>query len=77
MTGVVNNTKSAGISGEYWVREDGAKMIGDYILCACDVTGTAHNRYDIVETSMGLGICADTGAFAATNPYQIDIATTW
>lgn len=77
MTQVVENAWNDGIEGEYWEREDGAKMIGDYIILACDVSGKVHSRYDIVETSMGLGICADTGSFAKTNPTQIDIATTW
>ena len=76
MSGVVANAKSAGIEGEYWVRQDGVKMLGNYILAACDVTGAVHNRYDLVETSLGVAICADTGGFAA-NPTQIDIATAW
>ena len=77
MQGVVNNAKRAGILGDYWVRSDGVKMLGDYILAACDVTGVAHNRYDIVETSLGEAICADTGGFAVNNPTQIDIAVSW
>ena len=77
MGGVINNTRAAGVQGNYWVRDDGAKMYGDYILAACDVTGMVHNRYDIVNTSMGQAICADTGTFAYDNPYQVDIATTW
>ena len=77
MSLVVKYAKDAGITGDYWVRNDGAKMLGDYILCACDITGAVHDRYDIVETSLGLGICADTGEFAQDNPNQIDIATTW
>ena len=77
MSGVVANARAAGIGGDYWVRSDGAKMMGDYIICACDVTGAVRNRYDIVETSLGSGICLDTGGFAAGNPSQIDIATSW
>lgn len=77
MSGVVSNARAAGIGGDYWVRSDGAKMMGDYIICACDVTGAVRNRYDIVETSLGTGICLDTGGFAAGNPSQIDIATSW
>ena len=77
MSGIVANLQSAGIAGDYWVREDGVKMYGDYVIDACDVTGLVHNRYDIVSTSLGSAICADTGGFAASNPSQIDIATTW
>lgn len=77
MQGVVNNSHRDGIQGEYWERDDGAKMLGNYILAACDVTGTVRNRYDLVETSLGTAICADTGEFAASNPYQIDISVNW
>lgn len=77
MSLVVQYAKDAGIAGEYWVRDDGAKMLGDYILCACDISGKTHERYDIVQTSLGLGICADTGEFVQDNPNQIDIATAW
>ena len=77
MEGVVANSHADGISGSYWVRDDGVKMLGDYILCACDVSGLVHDRYDIVETSLGYGICSDTGTFVEENPYQIDIATDW
>lgn len=77
MSGVVANSHRDGIEGDYWVREDGAKMIGDNILAACDVSGAVHNRYDLVSTSLGTAICADTGTFALSDPTQIDIATAW
>lgn len=77
MSGVVANTKAAGIDGDYWVRNDGVKMYGGHVIAACDITGAVHNRYDIVETSLGSAMCMDTGAFAASDPYQIDIAVTW
>ena len=77
MNGVVANAKGAGVEGDYWVREDGAKMLGNYVLAACDVTGAVHSRYDIVSTSLGDAICADTGYFAYSDPYQIDLATAW
>lgn len=77
MSGVVANAKGAGVEGDFWVREDGAKMLGNYVLAACDVTGAVHNRYDIVSTSLGDAICADTGYFAYSDPYQIDLATAW
>ena len=74
---VVENSHRDGIEGDYWVRDDGVKMMGDYILAACDVTGRVRNRYDLVETSLGTAICADTGTFAEANPSQIDIAVNW
>ena len=77
MSGVVVNARAAGIEGDYWVRDDGVKMYGEHVIAACDVTGAVHNRYDIVDSSLGAAICMDTGTFAASDPYQLDIATTW
>lgn len=77
MSGVIANTRAAGIEGDYWVRDDGVKMYGEYVIAACDVTGAVHNRYDVVQSSLGAAICLDTGGFASADPYQLDIATTW
>ena len=75
MSYIVNRLHQRGFEGEYWVRADGCKMFGDYILVAANFDirpiGT------IVETSLGLGIVADTGSFVNHNPYGLDIATTW
>jgi hypothetical protein len=59
----------------YWVREDGAKMLGDYVIVACELN--IRPRGTIIKTSMGEAIVCDTGSFAYSNPYQIDIAVTW
>ena len=59
----------------YTVREDGAKMLGDYIMVAADLT--KYDRGDIVETSLGLGIVCDTGDFTEDSDVEIDIATDW
>lgn len=75
MSGVISIAKNQGIEGEYWVREDGVKMYGSYVICACGFD--VRPRGTIVETSLGPGICLDTGGFAASDPYMIDIATTW
>lgn len=77
MSGIIAIAQNAGIEGDYWIREDGVKMYGSYIMCACDDTGTAHNRFDTVQTSLGTGICLDTGSFKYENPWQIDIAVDW
>ena len=59
----------------YWVRNDGCKMLGPYIMCAADQSirplGT------IIDTSLGKAIVCDTGEFIYANPYQLDIAVTW
>lgn len=75
MSNIVRRLHQKGYDGEYWVREDGVKMFGKYILVAASFDirplGT------ILPTSLGMGIVADTGGFARHNKYQLDIATTW
>lgn len=75
MSVVVSVAQSRGIAGEYHVRSDGAKMIGDYIMVAAcyDV----HPYGSLVNTSLGMGIVVDTGAFTAWNAGNVDIAVTW
>ncbi len=75
MTGVISLMNSCGYYYSYWVRDDGCKMFGDYIMCAANLN--VHPRGSLVETSLGTAIVCDTGTFAYSNPYQIDIATTW
>ena len=67
--------RSMGYTDEYWVREDGCKMLGDYIMVAANFN--LRPRGTIVETSLGKGIVCDTGGFAKKNPYQLDLAVTW
>lgn len=75
MSVCVRNAISAGAEGEYWVREDGVKMLGEYVMVAADYS--IRPRGTILPTSLGMGIVVDTGSFILTNPYQIDIAVTW
>ena len=75
MSGVIAIMQSMGYYADYWVREDGGKMYGDYIMVAANLS--IRPKGTIVQTSLGMGIVVDTGGFAATNPYQLDIATTW
>ncbi len=66
---VVEGTKISDM--EYWVREDGVQMIGDYVAVATDVIarksygvkdnmagwqGGTYNYGDVVETTLGKGI---------------------
>ena len=51
---------------DYWVREDGVKMFGDYVMVATDIPGldgsyqdAEYRRGDIVQTSLGPGIVVD------------------
>ena len=72
---VVQVAQSKGIAGEYHVRSDGAKMIGDYIMVAADYS--VHPYGSLVNTSLGMGIVVDTGGFIAWNPQNIDISCAW
>jgi hypothetical protein len=67
--------RGMGVTGEYWVRNDGCKMLGNYIMCAANLS--VHPRGSLVECSLGTCMVCDTGGFASHNPYQLDIATTW
>ncbi|MBR0379382.1 MAG: hypothetical protein IJH62_02370 [Mogibacterium sp.] len=75
MDGVVNIMRGIGNDDEYWVRDDGCKMLGDYIMVAADLS--IRPRGSLVDTSLGKGIVCDTGSFTNSNPYQLDIAVSW
>ena len=75
MSGVVSIMRSLGNSDEYWVRDDGVKMLGDYVMVAANLD--VHTRGSLVETSLGMGIVCDTGSFASGNATQLDIAVSW
>lgn len=76
MNGVITNAKNMGIEGEYWVREDGVKMYGDYVIVAADLN--QHPRGSLVESSLGTGIVLDTGGFATNGSgVALDIAVDW
>ena len=63
---------SLGYTGEYWVRSDGVKMFGDYIIVAADYGWLP--RGTVIETSLGTGMVLDTGEGGW---YWTDIATSW
>lgn len=78
MNGVIRIMRSMGYSEEeypYWVREDGVKMFGDYIMVAADLN--IRPKGTILECSLGTAIVVDTGDFAKTNHTQLDVATSW
>ena len=75
MSGCVSNMNRRGYYAEVWVRNDGCKMFGDYIMCAAHLGN--HPYGSLVECSLGTCIVVDTGGFAAGNPDQLDIAVTW
>ncbi len=78
MEGVVGVMRNLGYDADeypYWVRDDGCKMLGNYIMVAADYS--IRPRGTIVPTSLGAGIVCDTGGFIYNNPTQLDIATAW
>lgn len=78
MTKVINAMRNLGFSEEeypYWVREDGVKMLGQYVMVAANYS--IRPKGSIVESSLGYAIVCDTGGFAHSNPTQLDIAVTW
>ena len=78
MTKIVNAMRRAGYSEEeypYWIREDGVKMLGQYVMVAANYE--IRPKGTILESSLGYAIVCDTGGFAKRNPTQIDVAVNW
>lgn len=78
MSGVVRIMRQKGYDEQsypYWVRDDGVKMFGDYIMVAADLS--TRPKGTILECSLGTAMVVDTGEFVNTNPMQLDIAVTW
>ncbi len=75
MSGCINIMSTHGCHEPYWVRSDGVKMYGYYVMCAAGLS--IRPKGSIVESSNGLAIVVDTGGFASRNPRQLDIAVTW
>ncbi len=73
MSTVVSNMQRLGYYYEYWVREDGVKMFGDYVMIAADLN--LYSKGDLIETSLGTGMVCDTGT--AIKGYVLDIAVNW
>lgn len=75
MDGVVSIMRSIGNNDAYWVREDGVKMLGSYVMVAAHLP--TRPRGSLVPTSLGMGIVCDTGTFALSDHTQLDIAVAW
>ena len=80
MSTLISWARDAGLSEEeypYWIREDGCKMLGKYIMVAANLEHFP--RYSLVETSLGTGIVVDTGDFIYYDEgwSWIDVATNW
>jgi hypothetical protein len=77
MTGVIRLLDDMGIPhGEYWIRDDGAKMLGDYIMIATDTNRIPKGT--IWETSLGTGMIVDHCSGSESYPgVWIDVAVNW
>lgn len=78
MSCVVKIMRDEGFSEEeypYWIREDGVKMLGKYVMVAANLN--AHPRGTLVNTSLGTGIVCDTGVAVSSDPMHLDIAVDW
>lgn len=72
MQNVVDKAQDMGIPCDYWVRDDGVKMFGQWVIVAAHKSKT---RYTRVQTSLGEGIILDYHCVDDPNLY--DIATDW
>ena len=78
MSGVISIMRSMGYSEEeypYWVREDGAKMLGDYIMVAANLS--VYPRGTKTMCSLGQCIVCDTGGFIHSTNRVFDVAVSW
>lgn len=75
MSGVVSIMRKMGNKDKYWIREDGVKMLGNYVMVAADLK--KHKRGSHVPTTLGMGVVCDTGEFVKINSCQLDVAVAW
>lgn len=75
MDGVIEKMAQKGYHYDYWIRADGVKMYGKYIMLAANLD--IYPRGTVLKTTLGLGLVCDTGIYIHEDPYQIDIAVNW
>lgn len=69
MSQVVANAHAMGIQGQYWIREDGVKMLGGYVM----VASSDFAKGTVIQTSLGTAIVVDAGCPSGV----IDVAVSW
>ena len=72
MSRVVQRAQDVGIPCDYWVRDDGVKMFGPWVILASHPSVT---RYTRLQTSLGEGIVLDR--HTVNDEKLIDIAVEW
>lgn len=76
MDGVIQMMENLGYSETYWIREDGCKMYGDYVIVAADTRDLP--RGTIIETSLGTAmVCDHCGYSERYDGIWLDIAVDW
>lgn len=75
MNNCIRYMKDLGYDYEYWVRNDGVKMYGNYIMVAGNTN--VYPKGTIIQTSLGLGIICDHCEAAEWGISNLDIAVTW
>ncbi len=78
MGNVINYMRSLGYTTEeypYWVRDDGAKMLGSYVMIAANTY--AYPKGTVMDTSLGKGLVCDKCVAAIYGDVSVDIAVTW
>ena len=75
MNKVISYMEDLGYYHDYWVRDDGVKMYGNYIMIAANTK--IYRKGTLLQTSLGLGMVCDHCVASETNTNQIDIAVTW
>ena len=76
MSGVIRLMEDLGIYADYWVRDDGVKMYGEYVMVATDTRRLPKGT--IIDTSLGLAMVCDHCGSAESYPGTwVDIAVNW
>lgn len=79
VSGVISVMRSLGFNEAeypYWVRSDGAKMLGPYVMVAADLN--EHAKGSVIDISLGKAIVCDTGAFTSNGSgTKVDVAVAW
>lgn len=79
MSGVISVMRSMGFHEAeypYWVRMDGARMLGPYVMVAADLR--SHPKGSVMDISLGKALVCDTGEFAVNGSgTSVDVAVTW
>lgn len=75
MSRVIQYMQQLGYNYKYWVRKDGVKMYGNYVMVAANLN--IRPKGTILQTSLGPAMVVDTGSFARSNPTALDVAVSW